>query len=300
MRALVIGADGTVGRALIEALRRRGDVAIGTTRRKETGDGPATHFLDLADPRAADSVPLPDADVAFFCAAMTRFSDCRSQPELARRVNVDTPVALARQLVSRGARAILLSTGAVFDGRSPRVPASRPTGPTTAYGRLKADAERAFLALGAAACVVRLTKVLTPTMPLFVGWIEALARGETIGAFSDMSLSPISLKDAVSGLLAVADDSGGGVYQLSGATDIGYADAARHLARRLGFGPDRVVAVRAVDNGIPAEQAVLFTSLDPARMVALTGRPAPDPFDVLDRVYGPVIAAALAAKQKAS
>lgn len=299
MRALVVGADGTIGAALIAALRRRGDVAIGTTRRKEAGERADTLFLDLADPRAAGGVSLPDADVAFFCAAMTRFSDCRLQPELARRVNVDAPAALAQQLVSRGTRVILLSTGAVFDGRSAQVPANQPTSPTTAYGRFKADAEQAFLALGAAASIVRLTKVLTPGLPLFAGWIEALGRGETIGAFSDMSVSPITLEDAVSGLLAVADDAGGGIYQISGAADISYVEAARHLARRLGVGPDRVTAVRAVDNGITPEQAMPFTSLDPARMVALTGRPAPDPFDVLDRVYGPVVAA-LAASQKAS
>src|SRR5882757_6587716 len=125
MRTIVFGADGTVGGALAQALGQRGDVVYGTTRRAASA-GNNRLFLDLASSEV-DHFPLPQADIAFFCAAMVSYADCRTNPELARRVNVTSPAKLARRLTSAGTRVVLLSTSAVFGGREPNVPASRVT-----------------------------------------------------------------------------------------------------------------------------------------------------------------------------
>src|SRR5439155_336892 len=132
-----------------------------------------------------------------------------------------------------GARVVLISTSAVYDGRSPNVPASRLPCPVTDYGRLKAEAEARFLSLGRAASVVRLTKVLEPNDPLIGGWITALASNGTVTAYSDLGLAPISMGETVAALLAVAAAREGGIYQVSAANDIRYVEVARHLARRL-------------------------------------------------------------------
>lgn len=289
MKAIVVGADGGIGRALISALRCRGDTTWGTSRRSAAAEN-GLLALDLAE-QPASAVQLPDADVAFFCAAITSFAECRRDPELARAVNVTGPSALARRLAAAGMHVVLLSTSAVFDWRVPLVAASRPTCAASVYGKLKAQAEAEFLGLGTAASVLRFAKVLTPDLKLFTGWIEALDHAQSVRAFSDLRMAPIALTDAVAALLAVADDRRGGIYQLSSATDISYLEAARYLAQGLGCNPGLVVEGLASEVGIPQEEITYFSSLDSSRLVELTGRAPPDPFAAIDTVFAPAIAA---------
>lgn len=290
MRAIVVGVDGGIGRALAEALSRRGDLVFGTTRRTASVADNTT-LLDLASPHVAD-VALPRADIAIFCAAMTGLAECRKDPERARRVNTSGPALLARRLVGTGTRVMLLSTNAVFDWQTPRVPVSRAPCPLTVYGMLKAEAETEFTALGEAAVILRFTKVLTPALGLFREWINALGSGETVKAFSDLHLAPISLDDAVMALLALSDHFVSGIFQISGAQDISYFEAARHLARRTGVPLDRVCEARASNAGFPQEEITTFSSLDSERYSQLTGWVPPDPYAVLDAVFGPAIASA--------
>jgi dTDP-4-dehydrorhamnose reductase len=282
MRALVVGADALVGRALAEALRTRGDEVVGTTRRAERVVLGETMLLDLAAPEPVIA-DLPDADVAFLCAAMTRFADCRASPELAERVNFRAPVALAAQLLDRGTRPILLSTSAVLDGQAPKMAADRPRLGKSAYGRWKGEAESAILGLDENATVVRLTKILTPGMPLFETWLRALKAGSAISAFDGHRIAPIELHHAVEALLATADRGNGGIYQVSGAEDVSYHEIACHLAKRIGALPSLVQAASAADT-LPLEEITAHTSLDTGRLTELSGFTPPEPLEVLDRV----------------
>lgn len=293
-RVLVIGVDSGLGRAAADALTARGDDVVGTTRRAQSTGPGARLRLDLSDPDI-EKASLPPVDVAVICAAMARFTDCREQPELARRVNVTAPTVLGRRLTEAGTRVILLSTSAVFDGRTPHAQPDRPRTPRSAYGRLKAEAEAAILALGHKASILRLTKVLTPDMALVRGWLDALGRGQRIEAFADLTIAPLALEDVVQGLLGAIDDLGGGVYQLSGRNDISYFQFANHLATRLRVSPELVQTARAIDH-IPANELMRYTTLNTDRINKLTGWVAPGPFEVIDRVFGPDLADQLAAR----
>jgi dTDP-4-dehydrorhamnose reductase len=280
MRALVIGADGAIGRGVAAALAGLGWAVTGTSRRAAPNGMAGALPLDLA---ALPNTALPPADILFLCAAMTRQADCRAEAGLAARVNRDAPIQLARAAAERGARVVFLSSSAVFDGREPHRRAADPPCPLNDYGRLKAEAEAGVLALPGGT-VVRLTKVLHAGIPLFQGWIDALGRGERIRAFTDLRMAPIGLDDAVKALVRVAESEETGIFQVSGAHDIGYADAAQHLAQRLGCPADRVEPVSAV--GIPACDRPGNTSLDAGRLVHSGHAPPPDPFEVIDRVFG--------------
>ena len=282
MRAIIVGGDSTIGHALAAALRARGDTIWTTTRRPNPSDGMIR--LDLSD-RNLLGQPLPKADLVCFCAAITRFADCRQNPDLARTVNVTAPVALAGQLVRQGTRALLLSTSAVFDWQTPNVPASKTPCPTSLYGKLKAEAEAGFRSFGSQASIVRFAKILHSDLALFTSWIKALEERRPIEAFTDLSMAPISLDDAVRSLTAVIDDKAGGIYQLSGACDISYFDAAVHLADRSGSDRALVQPASAAEAGIPSEEITVFSSLDSSRLAQLSC-PAPNPFAVLDAVFG--------------
>jgi dTDP-4-dehydrorhamnose reductase len=286
---LVIGGDSLIGAALGAELTRRRVATVVTTRRASTASRERLQ-LDLADARLND-VQLPAADVAVFCAAITGFAASRQDRSLAHRVNVAAPAALARRLTASGTHVILLSTNAVFNTCEPRIPASRPPCPHTVYGALKAEAEAEFLALGPSAAILRLTKVLDPQSSLLKGWIESFSKGKEAAAYGDMRMSPITVRDVAAALLAIAE-SRAGIFQMSGASAVSYAEVARHLAGRIANPTSRVVEKSALDAGTPAEELGVAPTLDCSDLEALIAWQPPQPFAVVDDVYGPALAGA--------
>lgn len=288
MKTIVLGGDGAIGRALARSLQATGHEVVATSRQPDANaQGLWPLNFEHGD---LEKTPLPQGDVAFFCAAMTKFADCRVHPVRAQQINVTGPAVVARRLVEQRTNVVLLSTSAVFDWSMPLSPAERPPCPLTFYGEMKAEAERRFAQLGSHASILRLSKVLTPDYGLVRGWIKALSGGQRVTAFSDLYMAPIALADALISLETIAHNSEGGIYQFSAASDITYFDAARHIAMRLGVDPGLVTDAQAADAGIPAEELVHYSSLDASRLAAINGRSAPNPFYVIDTVFGSTLA----------
>jgi dTDP-4-dehydrorhamnose reductase len=282
LRCLIVGADGTFGAALARSLRRAGREVIATTRRADLAAADGAFYLDLADKLPS----MPETDIAIICAAMSRFEDCRRHPDLAHRVNVTAPLALARSLTQTGARVLLLSTSAVFDCRKPHISESERPMPRSAYGRLKAEAESRLLDLGSPVSVLRLTKVVRPNNGILSEWIRTLGEGKAVRAFDDHRFAPLTVAHVVDALVALVERGEGGIYHVSAAKDVSYADAARFLARQIGV-PDRLVEpLRGVENGLSEDDLTPFTSLAMTRLSDLTGFVPPEPLEVLQAAYG--------------
>jgi dTDP-4-dehydrorhamnose reductase len=275
----VAGADGAIGRALLSELRRRGYNAAGTSRRSRPTDR-GSIFLDLTADRLP---PLPQADLTVICAAMARFAECRNHYDLARRVNVEARLALAERAKLEGGRVVALSSSVIFDCTRPKAEAHWRPAPRSVYGQLMAEAETKILALGGT--VLRSTKVLTTKGGVFAEWIQALRDGQSVQAFEDHSVCPLPLHDVIDAAIAIIEKPDDGIFQVSGASDISYADAARHIAERMEISQHHIRPVRAVDCGIPESEVTPFTSLDTGRLTALTGFRPPQPRAVIDGVF---------------
>jgi dTDP-4-dehydrorhamnose reductase len=109
--------------------------------------------LDIADPAAVDlAFAEVEPDVIFNCAAFHNVDVCETEPDSAWAVNVRA----VRDLATRGAKLVHLSTNYVFDGRREEpygeddVPA-----PRSIYAITKLAGEHAALAYGSRALVVR-------------------------------------------------------------------------------------------------------------------------------------------------
>ena len=171
---------------------------------------------------------------------------------------MDATLALAAKLYEGGAIIVYLSSSAVFDGTVSCMPSNEPARPNTEYGRQKACAEQGILSLGDRTVVVRMTKIVSCKVPLFSQWLLCLSSGREIKPFSDLSLSPISLKFLTDALVS---DHLSGIIHLSGEHQLTYAEFALHLANALGVSRSLVKPTTSKEMGVELVIAPRHTTL---------------------------------------
>jgi dTDP-4-dehydrorhamnose reductase len=280
-KCLIVGGSVVIGSALKAALSDSGrEVWITVRPGKPTGFH-GTIQLDLS---AAGDFRLPiNPHSAFLCAAQSKFLDCESDAESSRRVNVSGNVAVAGLLQEKGAFVVFLSSGAVFDGSARLAGESSQLSATTEYGRQKAETEKRLLELDngkGSVAIVRMTKVLSSTTDIVRKFMEHLKRGESVEAFSDFYLSPVSLSYVVNCLLIIESLRAGGIFHLSGDTELSYAEFARRLAKKLGVSADLVHETTVESSQIPP----LYRPRHPALGMSLTAKTLslnPEPIDAM-------------------
>ena len=276
---LVVGSDGLIGAALKRKLLAGGRTVLGTTRQPELIEKNILQ-LDLAGNMDEWTVPAGISS-AFLCAAVTTLKQCEADPVGSGLINVRNMARLAEKLAKSGAFVVFLSTSAVFDGSLAFAASDAPLLPTTEYGRQKVEVERLLLALGEHTAIVRPTKVVAPGMPLLVQWRAALERGEPIRPFSDLLMSPIPLDFAVEALIRIADSRRSGIYQLSGAADVSYAEFAAAWMKRLGFPAHLLQACPAG----PGVCKTGFSTLDMSAVTQQFGLKPPSLEQTVDSLY---------------
>ncbi len=220
-----------IGRSILESADRSGIACAATSRQPGS-----QYFVELSEPPHSWRLP-GTVETAVFCASMTGLAACEAEPEKSRAVNVTGISALADLLAARGTRIAFLSSNQVF-GPDAAVPSEDDLpAPTTEYGRQKLAVERHLLEKIPGSLVIRLTKVVSPGIPLFVKWQKALRQGNPIRAYANLHFSPLALFPTASWILKVVNSGYSGVFHLSASDSISYLDAARWLAVRVGFDP---------------------------------------------------------------
>jgi dTDP-4-dehydrorhamnose reductase len=284
-RILIVGGDSEIAAATVLHLRAHGRGVVTTTRRPErvTADRP---FLDLSQP--VDDWPIPDGvGAACLCAAVARLNDCAEDPVGSARINVAGNVSLARKLLARGIPVLFLSTDKVFDGERSHVPADAPPCPVSEYGRQKAAAEAALGELmsdGAPAAILRLAKVVMPSMELLRQWVIELDGGRPIRAFHDMMMAPTPVALVAAAIERLLGAPTSGIFQLTGPRDVDYAAVARHLAQRIGADTELVETVSAYSVGLPVGSTARNTTLDSSALTERFGIVVPDAWTVINEL----------------
>jgi dTDP-4-dehydrorhamnose reductase len=149
--------------------------------------------------------------------------------------------------MAAGAQTVFLSSNLALGGDMPFLDIAAPFAPVGAYARMKADAEQSLRNLPGAAerlAVLRLTKVLDSKLPLLEKWRIQAKSGESVIAFSDIVIAPVSLSFASMLITRIVQTKATGVFHCSGTEEISYADFARSYLRRLGLD---VTLVKSVD-----------------------------------------------------
>ncbi|WP_018685492.1 SDR family oxidoreductase [Actinokineospora enzanensis] len=140
MRLYITGADGSLGTALLDRLRRD----------ERTADWPVLGVsvadFDIADETAvAESIDAFRPDLVLHLAAVSIVAACQTDPELALRVNVAGVHQVAEGCLRHGSGLVYISSDYVFDGVDAPADGYRETdvpNPLSVYGLTKLAGEQ--------------------------------------------------------------------------------------------------------------------------------------------------------------
>lgn len=271
MKALILGAGGQVGRALIDTAPAAVELVPLGRQDCDAGDRAAVERA------VAAAVP----GLVLNAAAYTAVDRAESEPEAAARLNAEAPGWIAAVARSAGARFVHISTDFVFDGTSgtPYGP-EHPTHPQSVYGRTKRDGELAVQAADPAALIVRTAWVYAAQGSNFVRtMLRLMGERDRLTIVADQVGTPTHAASLADALWRLAAAGASGIHHY---TDAGvaswydFAVAIHEEALEAGLlgRPTLIVPIATADYPTPARRPA-YSVLDKSATWAALGAPAP-------------------------
>lgn len=235
-RVLVTGAAGLVGTWMLRTAPPWADITAAT--RASVLDWPRVLFGDLRSCTDAEEVVLAARPDVVIHAAYVRD----------RASITDATMNVLAAADGLGARFVLLSTDAVFDGDGqPRSENDVPD-PVWDYGRWKVQAEDG-VATRSNGSIVRLPLLvsLEPSDPGTRSIREAFAAGETVGWFKGERRQPALAPEVAAAIWRIVEqptNKGAGIWHLAGAEHITRRELGARIAQALDI-PDPGIEIDA-------------------------------------------------------
>lgn len=222
----ITGAHGLIGNYLLQSAvaGAPGQRVIGLTHGQ----------LDLTDFAAVRQFFREQPpQLIIHCAALSQSAACQSDPDLARRMNVETTALLAK--LAAEIPFIFFSTDLVFDGRKGNYDEFAAVNPRSVYAETKVAAEKIVLA-NPRHTVIRtsLNGGVSPSGNR--GFNEELRRawqeGRSTRLFTDEFRSPISAAVTARAIWELAAQNQPGLFHLAGSERLSRFQIGRLLAAR--------------------------------------------------------------------
>ncbi len=229
------GAGGQLGRDLLALLPPNDTIGL------------AHRDLDITSAVAVEqAVVTHRPDVVINAAAWTDVDGAETDEAGAMAVNRDGAAHFAAACARHNAALVHVSTDYVFDGTATSpYDEDAPTAPRSAYGRSKAEGERAVLDAGGPGYVVRTAWLYGAGGRNFVRTMAGLARSDKqVTVVDDQRGAPTWTRDLAAGLLALIDTRPApGIYHATSSGDTTWFGFARAIFEAVGADPERVQPV---------------------------------------------------------
>ncbi len=269
-RFAVLGADGMLGRALVEELVRRGESPIEST----------IEDFDITDAAAVEGFfknKNRRPEIVLNAAGYTDVDGAETDAEACERVNVLGPKLLAESIKDAGGLLVHVSTDYVFDGsKSAPYTEEDPPAPLSVYGRTKLAGEEAVRASGARFIIIRSAWMFAPWGRNFVLKIIRLAKERAeLRVVDDQTGSPTYAPDLARVMvdLALAGHSGEaeGTFNAVSSGEATWYQLAREAVALAGLGTE-VRPITSPEYPVPAKRPA-YSVLSTAKIERTLGRP---------------------------
>ncbi|MGB9592080.1 MAG: dTDP-4-dehydrorhamnose reductase [Candidatus Kryptoniota bacterium] len=247
-RILVTGANGLLGKKVVEVFRRESDYEIIPTSTRRAAD--ISMQLDITNKENVREVfSLVHPDIIINTAAYTNVDKAEEEREVAYLVNATGVANLGEISRIHGSKVVHISTDYVFDGlKGNYTEESRPE-PINYYGRTKLAGENLLKAQTDNYAIVR-TQVLygyaRDVKKNFALWvIENLYSGRPIAIVTDQIGNPTLADELAYALLRVCEKDVIGVYHFSGNDALSRYDFAKLIADVFALPADLITPIKS-------------------------------------------------------
>jgi dTDP-4-dehydrorhamnose reductase len=210
-------------------------------------------------------------------AALAQPAACERNPQASAAINVKAAELLADLCAAKQIPFLFTSTDLVFDGLQAPYEQDRAVTPVCVYGRHKVQAERVVLDRHPRALVCRLPLMFGLTadsQPNFtLHMLSAMRQGRPVQLFCDEFRTPVDVRSAARGLLALLGKAQG-ILHLGGRTRVSRYALGVMMAARLGVAPTMLQPVGAQTMALDAARSPDCT-LDSRRAYGQGYNPAP-------------------------
>ena len=267
MKLLITGSSGLLGLNLALDTMATHEV-IGVDRSKlKSPPFPIVNADLLTEGEVERVLDQTQPQWVIHCAALANLEDCEADPNLARRLNVDLPSALAKACHARGIQMVQISTDAVFDGtKSGSYVESDAPNPVSVYARTKLEGERAVLESSPDAIVARVN---------FYGWSLSgrrslaeffhhnLTNNKSMTGYTDVIFCPMHVRHLGGLLLAMLEKKLRGLYHVVGSQPMSKYQFGVEIARRFAMNAGEISPRSINTSGLIAKRANnLYLSTD--------------------------------------
>lgn len=201
-RILVTGASGMLGATLAKMLSKEFDVYATGNSDFENSPGNYKKF-DLSNESYDELIAWSEPEIIIHCAALTNGNYCKEHPNDAFNIN-GVSIDKLLNATNENVKIIYISTDAVFPSKLHLAKESDAVFPENVYGKSKELGEFFLINSDREYLIIRTTIVglnENKNKSGFVEWIiNSLKNNESIGLFSDVIFTPISIWDLASEL----------------------------------------------------------------------------------------------------
>jgi dTDP-4-dehydrorhamnose reductase len=266
---VVPGANGQVGRSLINAAERRGRAVKGLDR----------SACNVTDGNALTRA-VAGAGLVVNCSAYTAVDKAESEPEVAFQVNTDALRLMAQACAAEGIPLIHVSTDYVFDGSGDRPwKEDDPVAPLNVYGCSKLAGEEAVRESCPEHIILRTSWVFSPYGANFVKTMRRLgATRPDLRVVDDQFGGPTAASDIAEAILTIADAIACGLQAWGTYHFCGQPATTWHAFAQAILADIPTVTVHPIptlDYPTPAERP-RYSVLDCARIGKIFGIEQPD------------------------
>ena len=265
---LITGATGTLGSAFERICKKR-NLACHVLTRQE---------MDITDPASVEAAIQHYKPWAIINAGgYVRVDDAETDAEACMAGNTLGANILALACIRHALRFVTFSSDLVIDGgKGEPYVESDPVAPLGVYGRSKAEAEQRVLEADPQALIIRTSSFFGPwdKHNFVTQALGALKSGQTFEASNDLVVSPTYVPDLVNASLDLMIDRERGVWHLTNAQAVTWAELARKACEIAGVDASGLrerastelgyKAVRPAYSALSSERGLLLPSLEDA------------------------------------